>query len=301
MTLPDGAASIASPPAGALGAAGRERGRGPGGNPLRSAVPLLLALLTSACAGTPGPPPAAPRPPARSASLEEVLAAYDAYCREGTTLSASGHVDVRDHRTGRGRTLGVRLVAARGGRLYLKGSVAVVTALELVSDGQRFWFQVPSKKTVWTGPTAAEARDAEADDAPYYALRPGDVTAALLPEPLSAAAGEVLLLEGEPEAFTLTLAAPTGGGRGPVRRRVSLDRQTLRPVRLRGYDARGDLSADVVLAGWEMGEARRVSIRRPQEGYEASFHFDKVQRNVPAPERAFAPRTPEGYAVVEVR
>jgi hypothetical protein len=26
-----------------------------------------------------------------------------------------------------------------------------------------------------------------------------------------------------------------------------------------------------------------------------------VERNVPAPERAFAPRTPEGYTVVEVR
>lgn len=273
----------------------------PGGNPLRSVVPLLLTLLTSGCAGTPVPPPAAPRPPARSATLEEVLAAYDAYCREGTTLSASGQLHVRDHRTGKGRTLGVRVVAARGGRLYLKGSVAVVTALELVSDGRRFWFQVPSRKTVWTGPAASEAREAEADSAPYYAIRPSDVTSALLPEPLEAEAGAALLLEGEPEAFTLSLGGPGEAGRGPVRRRVTLERQTLRPVRLRGYDARGDLASDVVLGGWETGHPRRVEIRRPREGYEASFTFDKVERNAPAPERAFQPRTPEGYAVVEVR
>jgi hypothetical protein len=107
-------------------------------------------------------------------------------------------------------------------------------------------------------------------------------------------------MDADAAAFTLTVASPADG-RGPVRRRVSLDRETLRPLRLRGYDAGGDVIADVVLSGWEADAPRRVDIRRPKEGYEASFHFDTVQRNAPAPERAFAPRTPEGYAVVEVR
>jgi len=53
------------------------------------------------------------------------------------TLSASGDLEVRDLRAGRARKLGVRLVASRGGKLYLKGSVAVVTAMEVVADGQR--------------------------------------------------------------------------------------------------------------------------------------------------------------------
>ena len=39
----------------------------------------------------------------------------------------------------------------------------------------------------------------------------------------------------------------------------------------------------------------------PRKGYEAALRLDKVERNVPAPERAFVPRTPEGYTVVEVR
>jgi len=41
-------------------------------------------------------------------------------------------------------------------------------------------------------------------------------------------------------------------------------------------------------------------VRRPREGYEALFTFDKAEANVPVPARAFAPRTPEGYKVVEV-
>jgi outer membrane lipoprotein-sorting protein len=267
---------------------------------LRAVLPIL-GLGAAACGATTRPAPAAvPLKPLRAASLDEVLAAYESYCESGKTLSASGDLDVRDRRTGKGRTLGVRLVATRGGRLYLKGSVAVITAMEIVSDGERFWFQVPSKKTVWTGAAAGEARDAGTDDAPYQALRPSDLTRALLPEPLSPRAGETVLLDADRESFTLTLA-DAAEGRGLARRRVSLDRDTLQPVRLRGYDARGDLETDVSLSGWTGTAAHQVDIRRPLQGYEASLRFTKVERNVAVPERAFVPRTPEGYAVVEVR
>jgi outer membrane lipoprotein-sorting protein len=264
------------------------------------AASLVLGLGAAACTGSRPAPPGVPLKPLRAATLEQVLAAYDAYCESGTTVSASGDVDLRDRRAGKGRTLGVRVVATRGGKLYLKGSVAVITAVEVVSDGDRFWFQVPSKKTVWTGAASGEAREAGTDDAPYQAIRPSDVVSALLPDRLAPGAGETLLLEGDREAFTLTLAAPTDG-RGVARRRVSLDRDTLQPVRLRRYDARGDVDTDVTLSGWTAGEPRQVEIRRPVQGYEAAFRFDKFERNVPAPERAFVPRTPEGYAVVEVR
>jgi outer membrane lipoprotein-sorting protein len=263
-------------------------------------VLLAAGLGAGACAGARPALPPAPLKPLRAATLDEVLAAYDAYCESGTTLSASGHLDVRDRRTGKGRSLGVRLVAARGGKLYLKGTVAVITALEVVADGERFWFQVPSRKTVWTGPARAEARDAGTEDEPYQAIRPADVTSALLPEPLAPAPGETVLLEGDRETFSLTLA-DAASGRGAARRRVSLDRETLRPLRLRRYDARGDVETDVTLSGWAEGQPHQVDIRRPVQGYEASFRLEKVERNVPVPERAFVPRTPADYAVVEVR
>ena len=80
-----------------------------------------------------------------------------------------------------------------------------------------------------------------------------------------------------------------------------MDRDTLEPIRLRRYDERGDVETDVTLSAWTAGQPHQIDIRRPAQGYEASLRLDKVERNVPAPERAFAPRTPEGYTVVEVR
>jgi len=236
----------------------------------------------------------------RAASLDEVVAAYDGYCRGIATLSASGDLDVRDLRAGKARKLGARLVAARGGRLYLKGSVAVVTALEVVSDGARFWFQVPSKKTVWTGAaTEAAPAAAETENAPYYALRPADVTSALLPEPLDPGPDETVVLEADRETFSLAVAR-LEGARGLVRRRVWVDRPTLRPVRLRTYDERGDLRTEARLSSWTAGGPGRVEISRPLDGYEAALTFDRVETNVPVPERAFQPRTPPEYTVVEV-
>jgi outer membrane lipoprotein-sorting protein len=260
---------------------------------------VCLGLALAGCARARPVPRVAITPP-RAASLDEVLAAYDGYCKGMETLSASGDLDVRDLRAGKARKLGVRLLATRGGRLYLKGAVAVVTALEVVSDGARFWFQVPSKKTVWTGAAAdAAPQAAETEDAPYYALRPADVTQALLPEPLDPGQSETVVLEADRETFSLSLAR-IDGNRGRVRRRVWLDRQTLRPSRLRTYDDRGDVRTEARLGEWTAAGPQRVDIARPLDGYEAAFSFDKVESNVAVPERAFAPRTPAEYKVVEV-
>src|SRR5207247_8568458 len=99
----------------------------------------LALVLCSGCAGR-ALSIVVPARPLRAAALEEVLAAHDGYCKGIDTLSASGDLEVRDFRAGKARRLGVRLVATRGGKLYLKASVAVVTALEVASAGKRSWF-----------------------------------------------------------------------------------------------------------------------------------------------------------------
>lgn len=117
---------------------------------MRTAL-LALGLLVAGCGasrpltqGEPFRPPAELRP-------AQALARYQEYCLGLRSFPAAGELEVRDLKAARVRRLGVRLVAARPGRLYVKGSVAVVTALEVVADGSRFWFQVPSKMKVWTG------------------------------------------------------------------------------------------------------------------------------------------------------
>lgn len=263
-------------------------------------VAACVAVGQAACGARTIATPAAPVRPLRAATLEEVVAAYDGFCRGVSTLSAKGDLDVRDLRAGKARRLAVRVLAGRGGRLYVKASVAVVTALEVVADGRTFWFRVPSRKTVWTG-TADASLDpsAEGEQAPYYALRPGDVVEALLPEPLDPANGEALVLDGDAQTFGLSVAR-LEEGRGAARRRVLVDRETLRPSFERTYDRAGLPLREVRYSDWRDGSPRRVLVARPGHGYEAEFSLDTVETNIALPERAFAERPAEGYTVVEV-
>ena len=270
------------------------------GTAQRASLALISGLLLLGCATSTIQRVAPPSRPPRAASLEEVLEAYDGYCRSLETLGASGDLDVKDLHAGKETKLSVRLVAARGGRLYLKGSLLFVTALELVGDGARFWFQVPARKTVWTGASELTSEAEGEDRAPYYALRPQDVTSALLPEPLAPGQGAFLSLDGDRDSFGLTLAEVDVGGRGVVRRRIVLDRAGLKPVAARAYDARGDLVSETTLGDYRDGAAHRVVVSRPAQGYVADFALDRVDVNAAVPERAFAPRTPEGYRIVEV-
>jgi outer membrane lipoprotein-sorting protein len=255
-----------------------------------------LSLALAGCATRTIERQAVPARPARAVTLEQALDAYDGYCEGLHSISASGDLDVKDLRAGKQRKVGVRLLATRGDRLYLKGQVLVLTALEIVSNGERFWFQIPSKKKVWTGPVSGMAPAAEgADRAPYYALRPRDVTSAVLPEALNPGAEDSLFLETDRSLACLSLARA-----GLLRRRACLERETLRPARLRTYDERGELVSDVELSAWSEAGPRRVVISRPAEGYVVEFRLDKLETNKPVPERTFEPRPAQGYETVEV-
>jgi outer membrane lipoprotein-sorting protein len=261
---------------------------------------LLLGAGGAGCASRRIAPVQAPTRPLRAATLEEVVAAYDGYCKGLDTLSAKGDADVRDQRAGKARRIGVRVLVGRGGKLYVKGTVAVVTALEVTSDGSRFFFRIPSRKTVWTGSADAEPTGAEDEHAPYYALRPRDVVAAFLPEPLASGKGTAVVLDADRDTFTLTEAKVGADGRGVARRRIALVRDTLVPRRIQSYDEKGDLASDFTLGAIADGMPHEVKVARPREGYEADFALDEVQKNVVLPARAFEERPAEGYKVVEV-
>lgn len=260
------------------------------------AVAVLLAV--SACVGAPRAIATLPARPPRAASLEEVLVAYDRFAQAAESLGGAGDLEVRDRRRGESRRFSMRILAARDGRLYLKASVAVVTALEVVCDGRRFWFQVPSKHRVWTGradqrPGTGEVRE------PYEALRPADVVAALLPARLEPAEGELLAFEADREAFSVLVARPASAA-VTARQRVWLERETLRPQRLRTYDAGGELQLEVRWSDWQEDRPRRVQLARPLDGYEADFDFSKVEIGAALPDQAFRPRMPPDYELVNV-
>ena len=244
-----------------------------------------------------------------------VAEAYDAFCRSLESMSASGDLTVYDAVTGKSRQVGVRVVAERGGRLYIKASMAMITALEITADGERFWFRLPTKKTVWTGPAEATPADmdigtdaaaladpgdeTQTDDGPFKALRPADIVRALLPEALEPGDEDLVSFDADGRYFSLVLF-DASDGRGLARRRVWLERDTLRLARSRSFDESGDVISESRFGGWQDGMPHEVELWRPQEGYRASFLLNRLRTNVAIPERAFKPRIPEGDKIIDV-
>jgi len=279
------------------------------------AVALTLAVAAIACSSAPKRFAPVEVPPPRQETAAVVREAYDAFCRSLDSMSASGDLTVYDAVTGKSRQVGIRIVAERGGRLYMKASMAMITALEITADGERFWFRLPTKKTVWTGPAEATPADldiegderapagpddeGEPDDGPFEALRPADIVRALLPEALEPGDSELVSFAADRRYFSLALF-DASGGRGLARRRVWLERDTLQLARSRSFDENGDVVSESRFGGWRDGMPHEVELWRSQEGYRASFLLSKLRTNVSIPERAFKPRIPEGDKIVEV-
>ena len=108
------------------------------------------------------------------------------------------------------------------------------------------------------------------------------------------------MLEADASAYAVSVVQ-VEGTRGRLRRRIWLARDTLVPSRTRTYDGVGETLAEVDLGQWQDGLPRFITVSRPQEGYQAGFSLSKVDRNGKLPEKAFQPRLPEGYTVVEVQ
>ena len=207
------------------------------------------------------------------------------------TLSAAGDLEVRDLRAGKARTLGVRLVAARAVELYLKASVAMVTALEVIV--RRTALLVP-------GPVAEDGvdrarrreprREPRDEQAPYYALRARPTSsAALLPEPLAPGPDEAPPARRRRPGFRALPGSPRPGPARSARRRVLARPRALQPSLDRQLRPAGDLR----VGGPLLGLARRLApaagaCAGPARATRPSFTFDEVEANVPVPERAFA-------------
>lgn len=278
-------------------------------------VAVIFIATALACSSAPKRFDAIEIPPRRQETATAVAAAYDSFCRSLESMSASGDLTVHDAVTGKSRQVGVRVVAERGGRLYIKASMAMITALEITADGERFWFRLPTKKKVWTGPAEATPADLdidaedttpgdpdadpESDDGPFKALRPADIVRALLPEAFEPEAQQLVGFDADARHFSLVLFDATQG-RGLALRRVWLDRDTLQIVRSRSFDASGDVVTESRFGDWRDGMPHEVVVWRPREGYRASFLLNRLRTNVPIPDRAFKPRIPEGEKIIEV-
>lgn len=270
---------------------------------------LLLAFLGSVvaagCGGTAQlSVQLGPAPVYLSADVATLVQRANAWT--SSALQARGQLRMNWSRDDDGRHVNVRLFATSSGALHLIGGRSLVgTIFELVSNGVEFQLSVPDHGAHYTGTGAAPA---EADpERPYFALRPHHMTQALLPElfPTTNGPGLSVILETYPDRYSLVWME-TDVGMARIRRKVWIDRETLRVSRIEGFDADGRIDFVATYSNYQ-GVAidaypGQIEVERPWEELVFRFDLTETDRNPSIPAVAFKfLELPPGYRLLTLK
>jgi hypothetical protein len=193
-----------------------------------------LAAVVAGCAAHRAPGDPFSDHPIRTASREELARRIDADA--AAVRGVKGKLTLELEEAARRRTCRGALAARNpwigdpAPGLYVQGYRPLTPALfTLVSDGERFWLHVPSKRVVYTGPVAHGVRLSGGQE---LRLDARALLRALFVEPVEAA--DRLELEEEPSAYVLSLHRD-----GHLHRRLWVERRRFAVVREVYYDAEG--------------------------------------------------------------
>lgn len=261
--------------------------------------------------------PAAQRPVAKDATMEELLDSYNALARGVQSVNAT--VELKP--TAGSKYSGVIdeyhevkafLQASRPYNIRMIGQAPVIgkTVFDMASDGQNFEVSIPSKNKFLVGPVSLERPSSK----PIENLRPQHLVDALLwPEIRKEEA--VLFEEFNDEAaryYVLTVLR--GGYRTEILRKVWFDRADLHIARMETYGPKGALLSDVRFADWQgvaatnapSGTAtiseypRTIRLERPHDEYRLEMSVEKISLNEPLEAERFKMEPPPGEEIVHL-
>jgi len=261
--------------------------------------------------------PAAQRPVAKDATVEELLDSYNALARGVQSVNAT--VELKP--TAGSKYSGVIdeyhevkafLQASRPYNIRMIGQAPVIgkTVFDMASDGQNFEVSIPSKNKFLVGPVSLERPSSK----PIENLRPQHLVDALLwPEIRKEEA--VLFEEFNDEAaryYVLTVLR--GGYRTEILRKVWFDRADLHMARMETYGPKGALLSDVRFADWQGVDAtnapsgtapvseypRTIRLERPHDEYRLDMSVEKISLNEPLEAKLFKMEPPPGEEIVHL-
>ena len=250
--------------------------------------------------------------PALTASRPELLEALDEVSRAVRTLSAT----VTLRLSGGGVTTGVltsyretdgRLVVRRPSHIRMRGQapLALFTAFDMVSDGERFRVSVPSENKLFHGDT----RTATKAENPILNLRPQHIMDALfvdVDEHLDSPSVLPIFSEASVDRRSFYIFEfVDGSGAVPVLlEKIWIDRRDLRVSRKQLFGEEGVIETDVSYSLYEdmdgIAFPKEIEIQRPVEDYTVRINIQSVQLNLELEEAAFVLITPRRAELIDL-
>lgn len=249
-------------------------------------------------------------PPAREASLAELVGQINAQSEAIRTFSATVDLEptagsvysgiIKEYHDVKGFIL-----VERPAMIRMIGQAPIVRTniFDMVSDGTEFRLYVPPKRKFIVGKTDFKRPVKNA----LENLRPQHILDALLIPATDPASEKLVLEEAEEDGrryYVLIVLGTDGNGSLNLKRKIWFDRSNLEIARMQLYASAGVYLEDVWYAAYEDFEGvrypTRIQVSRPIEDYRLSINILKATFNrVIGPEK-FELERPEGAELVEL-
>ncbi|MFQ5744092.1 MAG: hypothetical protein ACE5HV_10945 [Acidobacteriota bacterium] len=276
--------------------------------PKPSLTLLAAAFTTLVAVACGGPPPIrtlGPHPAYLEADLATLIKRANAWT--SSSLKANGQLRLYWAGNEDDRHVNAHLFATRTGALRMQGDRGLVgNIFDLASNGDTFLLRIPSRRTDYKGISAAPAVPDPAR--PYFALRPQHLTEALLPEPLPETTvgepGSFVSREVYPDRYALDWWQKRPGGQTVLRRRVWIERVTLRVARVESFRADGRIDFQATYANY-LGPGPdaypgMIRVERPWEDLVFRFDLEEIEHDPVLPSGAFTLRPAKGYRLTTI-
>ena len=272
---------------------------------VRSSLAALLfacALLAAACGGRPRP--LLPTAPLRSASLPQLVAAFN---RDADAVQSLSLKLTLTARAGKHKYPGVGafLLTRKPSSIRLWGNFTLVgRVFDMASNGEVFELNLPTQNRFFVGRNDVVLKKVKS---PWENLRPQVILNSLLINPVPASQ-RVALDPNAPRAeYDVFVLQPGEDGFERLVRRITFSRYDLLPVRQVIYDPDGIHTTVATYSKYTLRQGipipEDMTISRPVEGYSLRLQIDPkgIHVNVPftAP-HTFTLTPPRGSTIIEL-
>jgi outer membrane lipoprotein-sorting protein len=249
-------------------------------------------------------------PPAREASLAELVAALNARSQSVRTLTATVDLEptagsiysgvIKEYHDVRGFIL-----VEQPAMIRVLGQAPVVRTdiFDMVSNGEEFRLYIPPKDKFIVGKTAFR-RPAKNS---LENLRPQHILEALLVPALDPSHEKCFLEEAEEGGrrfYVVTIVEPADSGELRLKRRAWFDRANLELVRMQFYESEGLYVEDVHYSGHRdfqgISYPSHIEVVRPIEDYRLAITMLKATFNQPIEAEKFILTQPPGTQLVDL-
>jgi outer membrane lipoprotein-sorting protein len=273
-------------------------------------LPVLLATSGCAVRRTTRIPSAQLPPPAREASLAELVQQTNAQSEAIRTFSATVDLEptagsvysgvIKEYHDVRGFILVERPATIR---MIGQAPIVRTNIFDMVSDGREFRLSIPPKRKFIVGKTDFKRPAKNA----LENLRPQHILEALL-IPATDPASEKLVLEEAEEGgrryYVLMVLGSDESGGLYLKRKVWFDRTNLEIARLQLYAQGGVYLEDVWYSGYQdfggVQYPAHIQVIRPVEDYRLAINILKATFNQPINPEKFELQKPEDAELVKL-